>query len=289
MRIRSLQTRLQRLQARAGSRHVVGQDRDRDRKRREELRRLKVNTGLTKAETAELAEVDAAFEQEDRDSRRRWELWNKDKFGADGLTDAERIEYAELRERYPPNPNPPYGDLAAQLRAIAGDTAADGARKKFESERDGAPAEVEEYVTTEASRAAATGGPAPNAAEKLKPASPDFMTDAELREQLLLAANHNVVSGKGIEDVGPVNVMLESGIELDDVLYTLRCKVDRRAYPGNRALASWSEHGFVMAVAEAYGRRVMLPVIKEKLKARGKSAYARASAKTACDDDGRTE
>jgi len=272
VRIRSLQTRLQRLQARAGSHHVVGQDRDRDRKRREELRRLKVNPRLTEAETAELAELDATFEQEDRDYRRRWELWNKDKFGADGLTDAERIEYAELRERYPPNPNPPYGDLAAQLRAIAGDTAADGARKKFESERDGAPAEVEVYVTSEASRAAATGGPAPNAAEKLKPASPDFMTDAELREQLLLAANHNVVSGAAIEDVGPVRVMLESGITLDDVLYTLRCKVDRRAYPKNRALASWHESWFVRAVAEAYGRRVMLPVLAEKLKERGRPA-----------------
>jgi hypothetical protein len=91
-------------------------------------------------------------------------------------------------------------------------------------------------------------------------------------EQLLLAANHNVVPGEGIEDVGPVKVMLESGIKLDDVLYTLKGKVDRRAYPKNRALASWSEHGFVLAVAATYGQRVMVPVIKEKLKALGKSA-----------------
>jgi hypothetical protein len=87
-----------------------------------------------------------------------------------------------------------------------------------------------------------------------------------------MAANHNVVPGEGIEDVGPVKVMLESGIELDDVLYTLKSQVDRRAYPQNRALASWSERWFVMAVAEAYGRRVMLPVIAEKLKALGKPA-----------------
>ncbi len=105
MSIRSLQTRLQRLQARAGSRHVIGQDRDRDRKRREELRRLKLNPGLTKAETAELAALDASFEREDRDTRRRSELFYKERYGGTGLTDAERIEYAELRERYPPNPN----------------------------------------------------------------------------------------------------------------------------------------------------------------------------------------
>ena len=35
-----------------------------------------------------------------------------------------------------------------------------------------------------------------------------------------MAANHNVVPGEGIEDVGPVRVMLESGITFDDVLYT---------------------------------------------------------------------
>ncbi len=121
-------------------------------------------------------------------------------------------------------------------------------------------------------RAAATGRPAPNTAEKLKPASPDLITDAELLEQLLLAANHNVVPGEAIEDVGPVKVMLEGGIKLDDVLYTLRCKVDRDAYPGNTALRSWSEHWFVVEIAEAYGGRVMLPVIKEKLKALGKRA-----------------
>ena len=111
------------------------------------------------------------------------------------------------------------------------------------------------------------------------------MTDAELLEQLLLAANHNVVPGEGIEDVRPVKTMLENGIELDDVLFTLKSHVDRRAYPKNRALASWSERWFVMAVAEAYGRRVMLPVIAEKLKARRKPTYARASATAARSDD----
>jgi len=49
-----------------------------------------------------------------------------------------------------------------------------------------------------------------------------------------------------------VRVMLESGITLEDMLYTLRRKVDFRAYPGNRAVASWSEHGLVVAVAEQY-------------------------------------
>jgi len=215
------------------------------------LRRLKVNPGLTKAETAELAALDASFESEDRDTRRRSELFSKERYGGTGLTDAERIEYAELRERYPPNPNIPYRALAARLGIIV---------------------EGEECVTSEPNRAAATGRPAANASEKLKPASPDFITDAELLEQLLMAANHNVVSGEGIEDVGPVRVMLESGIELDDVLYTLKSQVDRRAYPKNRALTSWSEHGFVREVAATYGRRVMLPTIAEKLKARGRPA-----------------
>jgi hypothetical protein len=272
MSIRTLRARLERLQAGADEGYVIGQERDRDRKRREELRRLKLSPGLTNAQAAELAEFDAAFEQEDRDHHRKRELWYKDKFGADALTDAERIEYDELRERYPPNPNPPFGDLAARLGVIAGGSAADRARKKFECERDRAPAEVKESVKSQSDRAAAAGCPAPNAAEKLKPANPDLMTDAELLEQLLLAANHNVAPGDGIDDVRPVRVMLESGIELEDVLCTLKCKVDPRAYPENRALASWSEHRFVRAVAEGYGRRVMFPVIKERLKVLRKRA-----------------
>jgi hypothetical protein len=66
-----------------------------------------------------------------------------------------------------------------------------------------------------------------------------------------------------------LNRPVENGIELDDVLQTLRRKVDRRAYPKNRTLASWSKPWFIRAVAEGYGRRVMFPVIAEKLKRAG--------------------
>jgi hypothetical protein len=271
-----------------GARYVIGQDRDRDRKRREELSRLKLHPGLTDAQTAEKAKFDAFYEKEDRDSRRRSELFYKNllsRHGGPALTEGERNEYAELRDRYPPDPkteNPKYKELAALLRAEAG--------RDNSKPNDSEPSSVVQgCITSEADRGPATVRPAPSAAEKLKSAPPDVLSDAELREQLILAANHNVLPGEDIEDVGPVRVMLESGITLDDVLYALRGKVDRRAYPGNRALTSWSEHRFVLAVAEEYGCRVMLPVIKEKLKARGKPAYARASAKTACDDDGRTE
>jgi hypothetical protein len=97
------------------------------------------------------------------------------------------------------------------------------------------------------------GRPALTPPRKLKHASPVLITDAGLLEQLLLATNHNLMPGEGIEDVGPVKVMLESGIELYNVLYTLKGKIDRRAYLGNTALRSWSEHWFVAAVAEAYG------------------------------------
>ena len=95
MSIRSLRARLERLQARAGTRYVIGQDRDRDRKRQEQLRRLKLSPGLTAAQTAELAGLDASFEQEDRDFRRKSELYYKYKFGG-GLTDAERATVSAL-------------------------------------------------------------------------------------------------------------------------------------------------------------------------------------------------
>jgi len=271
---------LERLQTRAGAgaRYIIGQDRDRDRKRRQELSRLKLNPGLTDAQTAEMAKLDAFYEKEDRNRRRGSELFYKSlwsRLGGPALTEAERKEYVELRDRYPPDPKPEnhrYKGLAAQLRAIAESTTADGRRNNSKPNNSEPPAVVQGCMTSEGDRGPAPVHPAPSTAEKLKSAPPDVVSDAELRERLILAANHNVVPGEGIEDISPIKVMIESGIELDDVLYTLRDKVDLRMYPKNRAIASWSEHWFVMAVAEAYGRRVMLPVIAEKLKARGKPA-----------------
>jgi len=285
--IRSLHARLERLQASTGESYIIGQDRDRDRKRRRELSRLKLYPGLTDAETAEMAKLDKFYEIEDRDRRRERELFYKQlnsRCGGPALTDEERKEHAELRNRNPPDPanslfRERNRDLAALLREVAAGSAVgagtidDGGSNNSKLNNSEPPAGVRGCMTSEAGRGAATAPPAPNAAKKYESAPPDVVSDAALREQLIFAANHNVVPGEGIEDVGPVRVMLESGIKLDDVLYTLRCRVDRRAYPGNRALASWSEEQFVRAVAEAYGRRVVLPVLAKKLKW-GKPAHA---------------
>jgi hypothetical protein len=127
-----------RLEANAGARYVVGQDRDRDRKRREELFYLKLNAGLTEAQTAELAALDASFKNEDRDSRRIWELLFKE--FETSLTDAEQIDYDQLQDRYPPDPNDPMrkrdsrdartraAEMAELFGAIARSAPADGGR-----------------------------------------------------------------------------------------------------------------------------------------------------------------
>jgi hypothetical protein len=99
MSTRSLRARLERLQARAGEHYVIGQDWDRDRNRRQQLHRLKLNPGLTEAQTAELV----ALENEDRVSSRAWQLLFK-RFET-GLTDAERAEYAELQGYFPIDPD----------------------------------------------------------------------------------------------------------------------------------------------------------------------------------------
>ena len=67
----------------------------------------------------------------------------------------------------------------------------------------------------------------------------------------------------------PDGIHFESGIELDDVPYALKQQLDRRACPSDPVVG---EHWFVLAVAEAYGRRVILPVLKEKLEAQGEPA-----------------
>jgi hypothetical protein len=89
---------------------VIGQDRHRDRERRRELFMRKLSPeGRTRQEDAEFAQLDASFQEEDRDLNRRCELSLKEfQFkwtGGAPLTDAERNELAELDKRYPPDPN----------------------------------------------------------------------------------------------------------------------------------------------------------------------------------------
>jgi hypothetical protein len=126
--IRSLRARLDRLEARVGARYVIGQDRDRDRKRRQELFRLKLNSGLTDAQTAEMAKLDAFYEIEDRDRRRERELFYKQlnsRIGGPALTDEERKEHAELRDRYPPDPeNSRFRERNRELAALCREAAA---------------------------------------------------------------------------------------------------------------------------------------------------------------------
>jgi hypothetical protein len=83
---------------------VIGQDRNRDRQRRYVLWLSRAN--LTRLEQSELRQLDASFEEEDRDRDRRFELSMKE-FKREPLTDAEQAELVELDKRYPPDPNDP--------------------------------------------------------------------------------------------------------------------------------------------------------------------------------------
>lgn len=107
MRTRSLRARLDRLMPPALS--VIGQDGDRDRRRRDELFYRKISpSGLTRLEETEFRRLEASFQEEDRDRDRWFELALREfERGAEPLTDAERNDLAELDKRYPPDPKDP--------------------------------------------------------------------------------------------------------------------------------------------------------------------------------------
>jgi hypothetical protein len=93
---RQLRARLNRLTPPATA--VIGQDRDRDRRRREELRGRKLSpTGLIEVESAEFLKLEALFCDEDRDHDRLFELSQKQfyaEIGRDQLTEEEVQELA---------------------------------------------------------------------------------------------------------------------------------------------------------------------------------------------------
>ena len=89
---------------------AIGQDRIRDRKRREELHGRKLSpAGLTEPEKAEYTKLEGLFREEDRDRGRKFELamkqFNAEVGGGDPLTDEEVQEAAELELRFPPDPD----------------------------------------------------------------------------------------------------------------------------------------------------------------------------------------
>jgi hypothetical protein len=105
---RRLRARLDRLAPAADA--VLGQDRDRDRRRRDELSRRELSrAALTEMEQAELSGLHALFHDEDRDRDRLLNLTlrriSAETLGEEPLTDDETRELAELERRYPPDPN----------------------------------------------------------------------------------------------------------------------------------------------------------------------------------------
>jgi hypothetical protein len=116
---RQLRARLNRLTPPATA--VIGQDRDRDRRRREELSSRKLSpTGLTELERVEYMKLDALFREEDRDHDRLLELsWKQfyAEIGRDQLTEEEVQELDSLNLRYPPDPNDPLAPAWEFFRA----------------------------------------------------------------------------------------------------------------------------------------------------------------------------
>jgi hypothetical protein len=87
--------------------------------------------------------------------------------------------------------------------------------------------------------------------------------DAKLRDQLLAACNGNCGPGLAEDDLAPVKKALEL-VPLDQVLFTIRSKVDKRTFPGNPALTSWSDPAFLKVVAERFCKALVVPgMVKE--------------------------
>ena len=96
----------------------IGKDRNRDRKRREELRGRKLSpAGLTELEKAEYTKLEALFHEEDRLRSRSFGLtmkqFNAEVRGGDPLSDEEMREVAELKKLSPLDP-----ELAKEFEPI---------------------------------------------------------------------------------------------------------------------------------------------------------------------------
>jgi hypothetical protein len=95
--------------------------------------------------------------------------------------------------------------------------------------------------------------------------------DRQLRDQLLAAANGNFQpNSPDLDDMTCIREVLKT-VPLDRVLMVIRQKVDRRSFPGNPRLVSWSEPAFLKAVAENFCRALMIPGLIKEWSVAGKS------------------
>jgi hypothetical protein len=116
----------------------------------------------------------------------------------------------------------------------------------------------------EAKEAAASKQEAADAALRDQQEAEDF----KLLDALLTACNGNYSRTAALADPRPIHVILASGVPVEDIITTIRCKVDRRSYPKNQTIGSWSEPWFLKAVAEQYARWVLVPRLVEKWRGR---------------------
>jgi hypothetical protein len=92
--------------------------------------------------------------------------------------------------------------------------------------------------------------------------------DFKLLDALLTACNGNYSRTAALADPRPIHVMLNSGVPIEEIIGTIKAKVDRRAFPKNQTIGSWSESWFLKAVAEQYARWVLAPRLVAKWRER---------------------
>jgi hypothetical protein len=98
--------------------------------------------------------------------------------------------------------------------------------------------------------------------------------DIALLEQLLEATGGNIVKSDALADLRPIHVMLASEIPLDRIISVIKGKHDRRCFPANPPLTSWSD--LFKPVAEDHARFVLA----RRMVARWEERLASPSAKT---------
>jgi hypothetical protein len=82
-------------------------------------------------------------------------------------------------------------------------------------------------------------------------------SDAELRDKLIAATGGNFQPGPGVDDVAPIRAAMEFGVPIDQIVWAIRCKVDKRMYPLNEPASSWREPRLLKEVAENYFRMIV--------------------------------
>jgi hypothetical protein len=93
--------------------------------------------------------------------------------------------------------------------------------------------------------------------------------DQRLRDRLIAATHGGFTAGPKLDDLSAIKAALALGIALDNICRSVRSMTDKRIFPGNEPVVTWSEKRIILKIAQDYAKHTLVPSMVAAMEAAG--------------------